>query len=155
MKNNRTADILATYTLLFKIVCRNRKLREAVSLILLFNITYNGTSQVNSQNKDKDRRKSKCRRYYLKTEFIQFLAALAIVHQNYFVENDEFQIASAAKNGINSVPQTIATTFAFSSVFFLLLWVNYIYTWELQWLRPGSQPPYQNRLHPPINDNNK
>ena len=32
------------------------------------------------------------------------------------------KIASVARNGINSVPQTPATTFAFSSVFILLLW---------------------------------
>ena len=32
------------------------------------------------------------------------------------------QIASAARNGINDVPHAAVTNFAFSSVFFLLLW---------------------------------
>ena len=86
------------------------------------------------------------------TELIQFLAALAILHQddlnkgmNMNLSHSSYRpgaihysfqivlmqfilvfisswckIASAAGNGINSVPQTAATTFAFSSVFILL-----------------------------------
>ena len=44
----------------------------------------------------------------------------------WFEEKDEFvllKIVSAARNWINSVPQTAAMTFAFSSVFILLMWV--------------------------------
>ena len=64
------------------------------------------------------------------TECIQFLAALAILHQDNFEEQDEFlqiilvqnipffkspycKIASAASDFINSFPQTEATNFAF------------------------------------------
>ena len=72
------------------------------------------------------------------TEVIQFLAELAIFHQENFEQQDELilfftvyhpgsihpnlQIVLAwQKTWINSVPQTAATTFAFSSVFILLL----------------------------------
>ena len=87
------------------------------------------------------------------TEFNQFLFAPAILHQDdlnnrinssfssyhpgaihpflliILVQNILFFISSwwktpsAASNWINSVPQIAATTFAFSSVFILLLWV--------------------------------
>ena len=48
-----------------------------------------------------------------KDEFIQFFKIVL------------GKIASAARNLIDSSPQTEATTFAFSSVFILLLWVGY------------------------------
>ena len=39
-----------------------------------------------------------------------------------FFKSSQCKIASMARNRINSVPQTAATTFAFSSVVILLLW---------------------------------
>ena len=55
------------------------------------------------------------------------------MHQDDSKEKNEFilyfkivlgKTASAARNGINSAPQTAATTFAFSFVFILLLWLE-------------------------------
>ena len=88
----------------------------------------------------KDRRQGTGRRYCLGEEFIKFLAALAVLHwtiwlqdylhQDDLKEKDKFilffkiilgKIASAARNLIHSSPLTEATTFAFSSVFILLL----------------------------------
>ena len=54
------------------------------------------------------------------------------LHQDDLKERDEFilffkivlgKIACAARNCINSAPQTAATTFSFSSVYILLLWL--------------------------------
>ena len=86
------------------------------------------------------------------TEWIQFLDAIAILHQDelkkgmnssyssyrsgaihpirhiflvqfiQFFQSSWCKIASAARNWINYFPQTAVTTFAFSSVFILLLW---------------------------------
>ena len=78
---------------------------------------------------------------FWRTEFIQFLATLAILHYRtilkkrmnssffqiilvqfiLFFKSSYSRIASMARNWINSVPQTATTTFAFSSVSFLLL----------------------------------
>ena len=58
------------------------------------------------------------------------------------------KIASVARNCINYVPQTAATTFAFSSVLILLLWQGDIYSettsrfglvWSGTWLLPTQQ----------------
>ena len=55
---------------------------------------------------------------------MQFLAALGILYYEFilFLKLSFCTIPSAAKNWINSVPQTEATTFAFASVFILLYW---------------------------------
>ena len=111
------------------------------------------------------------------TEFNQFLFAQAILHQDdlnnrinssfssyhpgaihpflliILVQNILFFISSwwktpsAASNWINSVPQIAATTFAFSSVFILLLWVYCIVYigWPCTWLCPCAQRPWSQR----------
>ena len=81
------------------------------------------------------RRQGKDRRFCLGIEFIQLLAALAVLHQDdiktrmnctrmierkrmisaYF-KSLWWKIASAARNSINFVPQTAAMTFALSTV---------------------------------------
>ena len=80
-------------------------------------------------------------------EFVQFLSALAVFTVKRFEEYDELQqddlkkrmnssdssksslykINGAARNLIHSVPQTQVTTFAFASVFILLLWCVHMY----------------------------
>ena len=52
---------------------------------------------------------------FLQTILVQFIL---------FFNLSWCKIASAARNWINSVTQTAATTFAFSSVFILLLWCH-------------------------------
>ena len=46
-----------------------------------------------------------------------------------FFKLSNCKIASMAKNWINSVPQTATTTFAFSSIFIVLLWLTIWYLW--------------------------
>ena len=65
-------------------------------------------------------------------DFIQFLAALTIFPRSiwknrristFSSKSTERKTASAARNCINSAPQTETTTFAFASVCILLLWL--------------------------------
>ena len=73
--------------------------------------------------KDKDRRKGKGRRIcWGGEEFIQFLAALAILPRTILknrMDSSFFQIIQCKFNKL--FPQTEVATFAFSSVFFPLL----------------------------------
>ena len=90
--------------------------------------------------------KSKGRRCCLGATFIQFLSLLAILHQDWLGEEDEFilvfisswcKIAGVARNWIILSPQTAATTFAFSSVFIFLVWSRRWLTllWRNQYYR--------------------
>ena len=46
------------------------------------------------------------------------------INSSYSSKASKYKIASGTRSWINSVPQTAATTFAFSSVFILLLWLT-------------------------------
>ena len=54
-----------------------------------------------------------------------------------FFKSSWYKIASAARNWINSIPQSAATTFAFTSVWILLLWLH---PWFVKNRREASVP---------------
>ena len=83
--------------------------------------------------KDKDSVEDKGRRCGLGDIIVSILALLQLFCTRtiwrmgwliLFLKSFWCKIASTARNWINSVPQTTATTFAFSSVFILLLWFS-------------------------------
>ena len=94
--------------------------------VIIFNISPQNRKRINTEVK------AKVVAAVWGLEFIQFLVhyrmiwIIGWIASGWFEEKDEFKssqckIASTTRNFINSVPQTAAATFDFSSVFILLL----------------------------------
>ena len=101
------------------------------------------TADVSTEKEDIQKGRQRSSLMFWGAKFIQFLAALAILPRktvknrmsssfcfksswckSSYSSNRPVQNSSAARNLMNSAPQTKATTFVFSSVFILLLCVS-------------------------------
>ena len=87
--------------------CRTKIVRSILVGWWLFGMVWTGWSSI-----------------FAKHPFRQVAVIILIL----YFKSSWWKIARAARNWINSVPQTAATTVAFSSVFILLLWVWYLYS---------------------------